>query len=193
MNQLSCQESCPSPCSALATEQPSLPLAEVLVRFSQQAAQGVCDTGRYRMPYFVWGAGPPLVFVHGIADTSRSFLAPIARLSAHFRCIGYDLPGRPGDGARLWRYRHDDLVAALWALLDHLEIERAYLFGSSFGATVALRAMRAAQGRLPRAIVQAGTAYRPLRRAAFWLSWLGRFLPGTVKRIPRREKILEKV
>src|SRR5262249_49964337 len=178
MNQLSCQESCPSPCSALATEQPSLPLAEVLVRFSQQAAQGVCDTGRYRMPYFVGGAGRPLVFVHGIAATSRSFLAPIARLSAHFRCIGYDLPGRPGDGARLWRYRHDDLVADLWALLDHLKIERAYLLGSSFGATVALRAMRQRPERLPRGIVQGGLAYRPLRTAERFFAWLFRRLPG---------------
>src|SRR5262249_51460230 len=39
----------------------------------------------------------------------------------------------------------------------------------------------------------AGTAWRPLRRAEFWLSWLGRFLPGTVRRLPKREKILEAV
>jgi pimeloyl-ACP methyl ester carboxylesterase len=168
-------------------------LVEALARFERESVSGVCDTGRYRLPYFVWGAGPPLVFIHGVCDTSRSFLLPIARLSAHFRCVAYDLPGTPGDGARLWRYRHEHLVEDLFALLDHLKLERSYLFGSSFGASVALRALRRQPARLPRAIVQAGVAHRPLRRPAFWLSWLARLLPGTVGRIPKREKILDRV
>jgi pimeloyl-ACP methyl ester carboxylesterase len=128
-----------------------------------------------------------------MADTSRSFIPLLARLAGGFRCIAYELPGRPGDGSRLWRYRHEDLASDLLALLDHLKLDRAYLYAASFGATVALRAMRAAPARLPRVILQAGTARRPLRRAEFWLSWLGRFLPGTVKRLPKREKILEAV
>lgn len=188
----SCQESCSFTCSP-AGEQKATSLSEVLERYSRQATQGVCDTGRYRMSYYAWGTGAPLVFVHGLADTNRSFLAPIARLSERFRCVAYELPGRPGDGSRLWRYRPEDLVADLMALLDHLKIERAYVYAASFGATIALRAMAAHSGRLPRAVVQSGTARRPLRRAEFWLSWLGRFLPGTVKRLPKREKILEAV
>src|SRR4051794_2653913 len=56
------------------------PLAEVLARFDREATRGVCDTGRYRLPYYVWGAGPPLVFIHGAADVSRSFVLVISRL-----------------------------------------------------------------------------------------------------------------
>jgi pimeloyl-ACP methyl ester carboxylesterase len=46
---------------------------------------------------------------------------------------------------------------------------------------------------LLRGVLQGGMAYRPLRRAERWLSWLARFLPGPAARIPRREKILELV
>jgi pimeloyl-ACP methyl ester carboxylesterase len=188
-----CGQPCSSPCSPTHLAQSPLVLSEVLASFEREAQQGVCDTGRYRMPYFVWGAGPPLVFIHGVSDTSRSFLLPMARLCGQFRCIGYELPSGHGDGARLRRYRHEDLVADLWALLDRLGIERAYVLGASLGATVALRAMRHRPERLPRAILQAGLAYRPLVRAELWLSWLARWLPGSVGRIPRREKILDAV
>ena len=204
-----CGQTCPTPCQgnpaqgdgtgedSATTCQVACPprggLGEVLARFEREAQRGVCNTGRYRMPFYVWGSGPPLVFVHGISDSSRSFLLPIARLSAHFRCIAYDLPGAHGDGARLWRYRHEHLVEDLWALLDHLALPRAYLLAASFGSTIALKALAARPERLPRAVLQGGLAYRPLRRAERWLSWLARFLPGPARRIPRREKILELV
>jgi pimeloyl-ACP methyl ester carboxylesterase len=165
----------------------------VLARFESEAQRGTCDTGRYRMSYYTWGAGPPLVFIHGVSDCSASFLMPIARLARHFRCIAYDLPSGHGDGARLRRYRHEHLVEDLFALLDHVGASRSYVLGSSLGSTVALRALAARPERLPRAILQGGLAYRPLRRAERWLAWLARLLPGTTARIPRREKLLELV
>ncbi len=42
-------------------------------------------------------------------------------------------------------------------------------------------------------MLQGGFAYRPLRRAEAILSWIGRFLPGTMARLPLREKVLSKV
>jgi pimeloyl-ACP methyl ester carboxylesterase len=168
-------------------------LAEARQRFEREAVHGTCDTGRYRMPYYTWGAGPPLLFVHGVSDSSRSFLQPVSRLSAHFRCIAYDQPTGHGDGAVLKRYSHDDLVADLWALMDHLGTRQSYLFGSSFGATIVLKALAERPERLPRAILQGGLAYRPLRRAERLLAWLGHFLPGTLARVPFREKVLREV
>jgi pimeloyl-ACP methyl ester carboxylesterase len=164
-----------------------------MARYWREAQHGTCDTGRYRMPYWSWGSGPPLVFVHGVADNRASFILPSARLSAYFRCIAYDLPNGFDDGARLWRYRHEDLVADLWSLLDHLAIERSYVLGSSFGSTVALRALADCPQRLPRAVLQGPLVHRPLRRAERWFSWLARFLPGTTARIPRRAKLLRLV
>ena len=165
-------------------------LREVLDRFEREATLGVCDTGRYRMPYYVWGQGPPLVLIHGVADTSQSFRLVISRLSAHFRCIAYTLPQGTEDGARLWSYRHADLVSDLWALFAHLRLDRAYVLGSSFGSTIALASMRQHPERIPRAILQGGTARRRLRflerLVTFWL----RFFPGSMAKLRRREQIL---
>ncbi len=121
-----------------------LNIGEVLDTFFREAERAVCDTGRYRCSYYAWGKGPALVFIPGLCDDQLSFVLPIARLKEHFRCIAYNLPSGQGDGASLGRYRHADYVADLLALLDHLGESQAYLFGSSFGSTITLGALRAA-------------------------------------------------
>lgn len=185
---------CALPCAEVCSGQGlSHSLADCLARFEREAVKGLCDTGRYRLNYFTWGEGPPLVLVHGVSDSSRSFVQPIAHLARSFRCIAYDLPGFPGDGARLWRYRHAHLIDDLLALLDHLGLVRTYLFASSFGSTISLAALKAHPDRFPRAVLQGPLAYRPLRRAEKVLAWIGRFLPGRMRGMPYREKILREV
>jgi pimeloyl-ACP methyl ester carboxylesterase len=181
-----CEQSC---ASAALTQGPVI-LSDAVARFEREAARATLATPRYRMGYYVWGAGPPLVFVQGAGDTSHSFLPVISLLSSRFRCIAFDLPGLKGDGANLWRTTHDNLVDSLFALLDHLNLPRAYVLGSSFGTTVVLRALRRHPERIPRAILQGGFAHRPLRRIEWWLSWLARILPGRTARMPKREKVL---
>ncbi len=189
-----CPLACADVCALPPGEQvPPIDFAEARARFEREAVHGVCDTGRYRMPYYTWGDGPPLLFVHGLGDSSHSFLMPIARLSVQFRCIAYDQPSGRGDGARLRRYSHDYLVADLGALLDHLNLRQSYLLGSSFGSTIVLKAMHDHPQRFPRGILQGGLVYRPLRRAERFLSFWGRFLPGQMGDIPLREKVLLKV
>jgi pimeloyl-ACP methyl ester carboxylesterase len=186
-----CALSCADACALQLGEQIApIDFAEARARFEREAVHGVCDTGRYRMPYYVWGEGPPLLFVHGLGDSCRSFLQPISRLSAHFRCIAYDLPSGGGDGACLRRHEHDHLVADIWPLLDHLGLRQSYILGSSLGSTIVLKAMHQRPERLPRGILQGGLAYRPLRRAERFLAYWGRFLPGRMAGVPLREKVL---
>jgi pimeloyl-ACP methyl ester carboxylesterase len=192
----SCPEECPLACVETCAAHPNLPpvdLNDTLARFAREAVQSTCSTGRYRMPYYSWGEGPPLVFVHGVCDSSRSFLMTISRLTPHFRCIAYELPAGRGDGAVLRRYTHDDLVTDFWALLDHLGLRQSYVLASSFGATIAIKALAARPERLPRAILQGGLTHRRLRRAELFLARLGRFLPGTTAWLPGREKVLAAV
>ena len=189
-----CELACPDVCAMhAAAALPPIDLDDALGRFEREAVRGVCDTGRYRMPYFVWGEGPPLVFVHGAMDSSRAWVMAASRLSAHFRCVAYDLPTGRDDGARLGRHSHADLVRDFWALLDHLGLSRSYVLGSSFGSTIVLEAMRERPERLPRAVLQGGLALRPLRRLERFLARLGRWLPGTTGRLPLREKVTLKV
>src|SRR5262249_40221156 len=114
----------------------------------------------------------------------------VARLAAYFRCISYDLPMGRGDGARLARVSHADLVADALALLDHLGIAQSYLFGSSFGSTIALAAMHENPGRTPRAILQGGFAWRPLARSEQSLARIACHLPGTMRYVPFRAKAM---
>src|SRR6266849_3638695 len=174
-----------------ATAVPITP-AEALRLFEREGTRGVCNTGRYRMPYLIWGEGPPLVFIHGLGDTNRSFLAPMAFLNRQFRCISYDLPTGRGDRARVGDYRHDDLVSDLLALLDHLQLKQSYVLGSSFGATIALAAGRLQPQRLPRLVLQGGFARRPLVRAELLLARATCYAPGSMRHLPYRERILER-
>jgi pimeloyl-ACP methyl ester carboxylesterase len=158
----------------------------------REARRGVCDTGRYRCPYYVWGQGPPLVFIHGLCDDALSFVLTVAQLSRHFRCVAYDLPSGRGDGARLGSYRHTDYVSDLFALLDHLQVDRAYVFGSSFGSTIALAALNERPDRLPRAVLQGGFACRRLAWAEVALASWARWWPGPMGRLPLRRELLRR-
>jgi pimeloyl-ACP methyl ester carboxylesterase len=171
----------------------ALTLAETLRRFEREAVPGTCDTGRYRCVYYTWGQGPPLTFIPGLSDDARSFMLVAGLLSAHFRCIAYNLPAGGGDGARLARYTHADLVADLFTLLDRLQVSQSYVFGSAFGSTIALAAMLRHPGRLPRGILQGGFARRRLRAAAALLASFARYVPGRQVEIPFREAILRRV
>jgi pimeloyl-ACP methyl ester carboxylesterase len=184
----------PSSCALGAAVAPEcskrLVLRECLDRFRQEAVGGTFDTGRYRCPYVVWGRGPTLVLIPGMACDAEAFVMLLARLQRFFRCISYDLPNGVTDGARLHAYRHEDLAADLLGLLDHLQVRVCTLFGFSFGSTIALDALHRHPDRFPRGILQAGFAHRPISRAeAFCASW-GRFLPGRLGHIPGMRKLL---
>lgn len=153
-------------------------LRSALAECRARSRPGVLDTGHYRMRYFSWGAGPPLVFVHGLADVGLAFAVVMHRLVAHFTCIAYELPNGANDGARLVRYRQSDYVADLIALHDHLKLDRAAVVGSSFGSTIALAAIASMPGRFTHGVLQNGFAFRPLNRVQRMLAQLARFWPG---------------
>jgi pimeloyl-ACP methyl ester carboxylesterase len=168
-------------------------LEHLLERWKREAESGVCDTGRYRSSYHVWGAGPPLVFLHGMADRSISFAPLMAVLSDEFRCIAYDLPTGQEDGARLSRYTHSDLTQDLFVLLDHLKLRQSYVFGASFGATIALAAAHARPDRVPRLALREGFAHRRLAKTEILAAGLSRHLRIPLRHLPGHEAIMRRM
>jgi pimeloyl-ACP methyl ester carboxylesterase len=88
------------------------------------------------------GEGPPLVFVHGAAEDSRTWQPQLAGLSDEFTVVAWDEPGagrssRPPAGFGLAAYAH-----ALAALIDALALGPAHVAGLSWGGTVALELYR---------------------------------------------------
>ena len=135
-------------------------------------------TARYRMRYAVRGDGPPLVFIHGMADVGRSFEPVIRLLADRFTCVHYDLPTGCGDGAALGQYTLPHYAADLVALLNHLRFRQATLLGSSFGSLIALTALVTTPERFTHGILQGGFARRPFRPWEFRLAQVARFWPG---------------
>lgn len=161
--------------------------AAALGAFDRGAAHATLDTGRYLMRFSAWGSGPPLLIAHGLSDAARGFAMVMHRLVPHFTCVAYELPNDLDDGAKLGAYRHRDYASDLFALLDHLKLDRVALLGSSFGTTIALRALAEGPERFTKCVLKGGFAHRPLK----WYERLGarqgRYWDGRLCELPFRE------
>ncbi|HEY7330743.1 MAG TPA: alpha/beta hydrolase [Gemmataceae bacterium] len=104
---------------------------------------GLAHLTHYTARYCVWGDGPPLVLVPGLAG-GFELLGPLARLLAHdFQVISYQLRGEDDCFALRRRFDLPDLVADLREFLDWFGLERPPVLGVSFGGVLALElAMR---------------------------------------------------
>jgi pimeloyl-ACP methyl ester carboxylesterase len=92
----------------------------------------------YTARYCVWGAGPPLVLVPGLAG-GFELLGPLARLLANdFQVISYQLRGEDDCFALRRRFDLTDLVLDLREFLDWFGLERPPVLGVSFGGVLAL-------------------------------------------------------
>src|SRR5436309_7761562 len=83
------------------------------------------------------GSGAPVILLHGLTATRRYVVMGSRSLerSGH-RVVAYDARGhgRSSPAPERSAYRYEALRGDLEAVLDHLEIERAVLAGSSMGA-----------------------------------------------------------
>lgn len=141
----------------------------------------------HRLAYTEYGGGDRVVVLtHGIMFTRRMH-APLARelARAGFRVVTLDLLGH-GESDRpteSWRYSMSAFGAQVVALLDHLDIDRAVVGGTSLGANVSLEVAVSAPERalglvvempvLDNAIVAGLLTFAPLLFAA-------RFVPLSV-------------
>ncbi len=125
--------------------------------------------------YDVVGDGYPLLLISGLGFGRWSWFKQVPALSGRFRTISFDLRnvGRldTGQGA----YSVANLAAHAAALLDHLEVERAHVVGTSLGGFVA---QELALGRpdLVDRLVLISTSYGGSGSEPMSLSTLGRML-----------------
>ncbi len=110
--------------------------------------RAVLGGGRPTLPYAETGrpgSGPPLVLVHGYADSWWTFEPMLRAMPAVMHAYaptqrGHGDAGKPDEG-----YLPEDFADDLVAFLDHLGIERAVLVGGSSGGVQA----RIVAGRRP--------------------------------------------
>jgi pimeloyl-ACP methyl ester carboxylesterase len=107
------------------------------------------------------GDGPPIVVVHGLSGTRRNVVQGSRHLLKRgYRLIAYDARGHgESDPApEPASYEYSDLVGDLEAVLEHLELDRPALVGSSMGAATVLTYALEHPERVP-ALVQITPAY----------------------------------
>lgn len=107
----------------------------------------ILDTGQHcvvagvRLPFSFapTGSGLPIVLLHGLTDSHRSFDGVFERLAGQHPLLAPTYRGH-GDADRpAGDYHPTDLAADVRAMLDALDVPRAVVVGHSLGAAVALR------------------------------------------------------
>ncbi len=81
------------------------------------------------------GAGPDLLLVHGITESSATWAPLVPALAADHRVITVDLRGH-GGSAPAEAYDLADMAADVGAVLDHLGADRPLVVGHSLGGFV---------------------------------------------------------
>ncbi len=107
----------------------------------------------------VGGAGRPLLLLHGFTGSAAVWPALAARFAPHRCTVAVDLIGHgqsdtPADAER---YRMEQCVADLLALLDTLEIAQTDVLGYSMGGRVALQMAATAPARVSTLILESSS------------------------------------
>jgi len=83
-------------------------------------------------------AAKVLLFIHGTSASLHTWEPLISQLGSGYRFVSLDLPGHGLTGVNPERdYSRKAMVNAVWAVMDHLDIEQASLVGNSLGGAVA--------------------------------------------------------
>lgn len=108
-----------------------------------------------------WGAGEPLMMVHGLGMSSELWVHQAPALSKHYRMIAIDLRGfgRSDRPTEPGSYDIEILAADVAAVARSLGIERMHFLGTSMGGFVGL-ALAAAEPTLCRSLILCHTAPR---------------------------------
>jgi pimeloyl-ACP methyl ester carboxylesterase len=83
------------------------------------------------------GSGPPLVMLHGLGDSHRTWRRVLPELSRNRRVLLADLPGHGLSSRPDAPYTIDWYARTMHEWLDDIGVERATVFGHSFGGGVA--------------------------------------------------------
>lgn len=127
-----------------------------------------------KLHYWMTGAGPDIVFLHGIGGNLAIWhLKVVPLLQQAYRVLTYDLRGHGRSDMPPTGYTTGDMADDLLGLLDGLEIEQAHLVGHSLGADIALHfALRYPDRAGKLILIEAGLpAMLDVRKRKDWIGW----------------------
>lgn len=144
-------------------------------------AEGVRAAAR-RINFHRQGDGPPLLLLHGVGLTWRSWGPVIPRLAGEFEIWACDTPGFGGSPPLPADIEPTITTCAdaFAAFLVERGLERPHVAGSSMGGAIALELAR-------RGLVASATAVSP---AGFWSALELRYLQASVLALDRMPRVL---
>jgi non-heme chloroperoxidase len=94
-----------------------------------------------RLEYVERGApdGAPIVFLHGVTDSCRSFERVLPLLPPHLRAFAISMRGHGDSGRPSAGYRLTDMSGDLLAFMNAMRLPSATIVGHSMGASIAQR------------------------------------------------------
>ncbi|GAB3660919.1 alpha/beta fold hydrolase [Actinocorallia lasiicapitis] len=93
----------------------------------------------YRRAFRMVGEGPPLLLIHGIADSSETWLPVLPELAKHFTVIAPDLLGHGASAKPRADYAVAAYASGMRDLLTVLGVDRVTVAGHSLGGGVAMQ------------------------------------------------------
>lgn len=116
------------------------------------------------------GSGPPILFVHGLMSSRRTWSDQAVRLAADHRVLAPDLFGHGESAKPLGDYSLGAHAASLRDLLDALELDAVCVVGHSLGGGVAMQLAYLFPARVERLVLVSsgglGRELNPVLRAA---------------------------
>jgi pimeloyl-ACP methyl ester carboxylesterase len=130
--------------------------------------------------YLERGRGEPLLLIHGLGSSGADWAFQVAALEQRFRVIVPDLPGSGHSLPPRDEYTIAGFAAALWKLMDHLQIARPNIVGFSLGGAVALEMAALRPACVPRlGLINSLATYRPRS----FRKWLETYVSATLVRL----------
>ncbi|MEU8132266.1 alpha/beta fold hydrolase [Streptodolium elevatio] len=115
------------------------PLTDASLRDSAEIPLRYREVHGYRRAYRIAGEGPPLLLVHGIGDSSETWLPVVAELARRHTVIAPDLLGHGSSAHPRADYAVAAYACGMRDLLGVLDIERVTVVGHSLGGGVAMQ------------------------------------------------------
>jgi len=146
--------------------------------------------GTCRVAVHTYGAGPPLVLVHGLMNPGYSFRYLLELLGDRYRLLIPDLPGGGASECPDVYLGPDVLAQAIVATIDALGVRGAPVIGNSMGGYLCMRAALLDPGAIGRLVNLHSPGLPTFKMGA--LRWALRLLPSwplvdwLVRRDPHR-------
>jgi len=98
--------------------------------------------------YEVKGGGPPLLLIGGLGSTTYTWYGQIPFFSRYYKVITFDNEGAGRSSKPCRVYSIEEMAADALYILNHLEIEKAFVMGISMGGMIAQSLAIMAQERV---------------------------------------------